>query len=105
MPAWVLHVPALMIIDRTSEPVSQPQLNVVLVGVALVLVFVHSSKCLSKKTHLENYWTVVSVCPGSFKTIFLIKLIVSHKKAPLGKASWYIPLIPVLWRQAQENCC
>jgi len=39
-------VPALMIIDSTSEPVSQPQLSAVLIGVALVLVLVHSRKTL-----------------------------------------------------------
>ena len=37
-----------MIMDRTSEPVSQPQLNVVLIRVALVMVSVHSSKTLSR---------------------------------------------------------
>jgi hypothetical protein len=37
-----------MIMDLTSEPVSQAQLNVVLVRVALVIVFVHSSKTLTK---------------------------------------------------------
>jgi hypothetical protein len=37
-----------MIMDRTSEPVSQPQLNVVLVRLALVMVSVHSSKTLTK---------------------------------------------------------
>jgi hypothetical protein len=37
-----------MIMDWTSEPVSQPQLNVVLIRVALVMVSVHSSKALRK---------------------------------------------------------
>jgi hypothetical protein len=41
------HVPALMIRDRTSEPVTRPQLNVVLIRVALVMVSVHSSKTLT----------------------------------------------------------
>ena len=41
-------LPALMIMDRTSEPVSQPQLNVVLIRVALVMVPIHNSKTLSK---------------------------------------------------------
>ena len=40
------HVPALMIMDRTSEPVSQLQLNEVLIRVALVILSVHSSKTL-----------------------------------------------------------
>ena len=42
------HAPALMIMDLTSEPVSQPELNVVLIRVALVMVSVHSSKTLTK---------------------------------------------------------
>jgi hypothetical protein len=41
-------LPILMIMDRTSEPVSQPQLNVVLIRVALVMVSVHSSTTLTK---------------------------------------------------------
>jgi hypothetical protein len=42
------HASALMIVDWTSEPVSQPQLNVVLIRVALVLVYVHRSKTLTE---------------------------------------------------------
>ena len=45
MPAWTQHgkhAPALMIMDWTSEPVSQPQLNVVLIRVVLVMVSLHS---------------------------------------------------------------
>jgi hypothetical protein len=34
--------------DRTSEPVSQLQLNVILIGFALVMVSLHSSKTLTK---------------------------------------------------------
>ena len=41
------HSPALMIMDCISEPVSQPQLNV-LIRIALVMVSVHSSKTLTK---------------------------------------------------------
>jgi hypothetical protein len=41
------HAPTL-IMDRTSEPVSQPQLNVVFIRLALVMVSVHSSKTLTK---------------------------------------------------------
>ena len=37
-----------MIMDCTPEPVNQPQLSVVLIRVALVLVSVHSSKTLTK---------------------------------------------------------
>jgi hypothetical protein len=37
-----------MIMDLTSEPVSQPQLNVVFIRLALVMVSVHSSKTLTK---------------------------------------------------------
>jgi hypothetical protein len=39
---------ALIIMDRTSEPVSQPQLNVVLIRVVWVMVSVHCSKTLTK---------------------------------------------------------
>ena len=42
------HAPALMTMNQTSEPVSQPQLNVVLLRVALVIVPVHSGKTLTK---------------------------------------------------------
>jgi hypothetical protein len=34
--------------DRTSEPVSQPQLNVVFIRLALVMVSVHNSKTPTK---------------------------------------------------------
>jgi hypothetical protein len=42
------HAPTLMITDWTSEPVSQPQLNVVLIRVALVMLSLHSSTTLTK---------------------------------------------------------
>ena len=42
------YAPALMTMDETSEPVSQPQLNVVLIRIALVMVSVHRSKPLVK---------------------------------------------------------
>ena len=48
------HAPALMIMDLTSEPVSQPELNVVLIRVALVMVSVHSSKTLTKTLSLDE---------------------------------------------------
>jgi hypothetical protein len=38
----------LMIMDWTSEPVSQPQLNIVFIRLALVMVSVHSNKTLTK---------------------------------------------------------
>jgi hypothetical protein len=44
-----------MIMDLTSEPVSQPQSNVVFIRLALVMVSVHSSKTLTKTvTNLEH---------------------------------------------------
>ena len=43
------HVPALMIMDSTSEPVSQPQISVV-----LVMVSVHNSKTLTKTTRMHT---------------------------------------------------
>jgi hypothetical protein len=43
------HAPSLMIMDGTSEPVSQPHLNVVFfIRLALLMVSVHSSKTLTK---------------------------------------------------------
>jgi hypothetical protein len=39
-----------MILDWTSEPVSQPQLNVVLIRLALFMVSAHGSKTLIKTT-------------------------------------------------------
>jgi hypothetical protein len=38
----------LMIMNSTSEPVNQPQFNVILIRSALVMVSVHSSKSLTK---------------------------------------------------------
>jgi hypothetical protein len=38
------HAPDLMIMDRTSEPVDQPQLNVVLIRVALVMVSLYGNR-------------------------------------------------------------
>jgi hypothetical protein len=49
------HAPALMIMDWTSEPVSQVQLNAILLRVALVIVFVHSSKTLTKTILMTAY--------------------------------------------------
>jgi hypothetical protein len=43
-----------MIMDWNSGPVSQPQLNVVLITAALVMVFVHSSKTLGKTNTKYN---------------------------------------------------
>jgi len=42
------HVPTMMIMDSTSELISQPQLNVVLLRVALVMMSVHSNETLTK---------------------------------------------------------
>jgi hypothetical protein len=48
----------LMIMDWTSEPVSQPQLNVVLLRVALVMVSAYSIKtvrqCISEFLEIER---------------------------------------------------
>jgi hypothetical protein len=45
----------LMIMDWTSEPVSQPQLNVVLIRVTLVIVSLHSSKTLRHWPYLLTF--------------------------------------------------
>jgi len=46
------HALALVITDWTSEPVSQPQLNIVLIRLPLVMVTVHSCKTVTKT---DNY--------------------------------------------------
>ena len=48
-------LPTLMIMNGTYETVSQPQLNVVLIRVALVMVSVHSSKTLRQKLVPETW--------------------------------------------------
>lgn len=40
-------LPAVMTMVETTEPISQPQVNVVLIKVALVVVSVHSSRTLT----------------------------------------------------------
>ena len=60
-----------MITDGTSELVSQPQFNVVLVRVALVMVSVHRSKSLTKtlmiikflKTYKEKVLMLLQMIP------------------------------------------
>jgi hypothetical protein len=47
--------------DRTSEPVSQPQLNIVLIRVVLVMVSVHSSKTVTK-TGVAHGYAFVPTC-------------------------------------------
>jgi hypothetical protein len=37
-----------VIMERTSEPVSQPQLNVVLLRVAMIMASLHSNEILTK---------------------------------------------------------
>jgi len=48
------HVPTLMIMDWSSERVSQTQCNVVLIRLALVMVSVHNSKTLTKTPTLAK---------------------------------------------------
>ena len=47
-----------MIIYWTSEPVSQSQLNVDLVKIALVMMSVHSSKTMTKMGVGTRYWGI-----------------------------------------------
>ena len=49
---WHCHAPALMIMDCTSEPVGQAQLNGLLLRVAMVIVSVYSSKTLTKTYYI-----------------------------------------------------
>ena len=73
------HVPALMIIDWTSEPISQIQLNVVLIRVVLVMVSVHSSKTLiltlvfQVKYYLLPFpcWGLVLACVSHFHVLLV----------------------------------
>jgi len=53
-----------MIMDCTSEAVSQPQLNIVLIRVALVMVSVHSSKTL---TNIGGLQRIMSKRDGRLK--------------------------------------
>lgn len=58
------HALTMMIMDWTSETVSQPQLNVVLIRVALVKVCLHSNRTLTKTwvfcLHVCLYTTCMS---------------------------------------------
>jgi len=61
------HVPTLMIMDWTSEPVSQPQSNVVLIRLALVMASAHSSKTLTKTLSVTCDPTrrpMLNICPS-----------------------------------------
>ena len=53
--------------DRTSEPVSQAQLNVALIRLALVMVSVHSSKTLTK-TPSKNFNPELFLSKGNVGT-------------------------------------
>jgi hypothetical protein len=48
-----------MKMDWTSEPVSQPQLNVVIYKTDLVMVSVHSSKTLTKTTIVGKLFKIL----------------------------------------------
>jgi len=76
------HAPALIIMDCTFEPVSQPQLGVILVRVVLVMVSVHSNETLSKThVHLENKAAVthtILVIRLADKGIVLMQLSEGH---------------------------
>ena len=50
--------PALMIMDSTSEPLSQPQLNVIIIRMALVMVCNHSSKTRNKTEVSTRDWAI-----------------------------------------------
>jgi hypothetical protein len=52
----------LMIMDGTSEPISQPQLNVILLRVALIMVSLHSSKTLPKTVFKVHYVQICNSC-------------------------------------------
>jgi hypothetical protein len=68
MPAGHCHASTLMIIDWTSEPVSQFQLKVVLIRIALVMVFVCHSKTLRQHLCMFVYdkWTDIRSLPNIF---------------------------------------
>ena len=53
------HARTLRIMGLTSEPVTQPQLNVILIRIAVIMVSVLSSKTLSKTGGKESFdWDV-----------------------------------------------
>jgi hypothetical protein len=53
---------AMMIMDGTSEPVSQSQLNVVLIRVALATVSVHSNKTQTKTITFSKLEMAETTC-------------------------------------------
>ena len=60
---YAAMLPAIMIMVWTSEPVGQPQLNVVLIRVALVMVSFHSSKTL-RHCHPQVFANAASIWLG-----------------------------------------
>jgi len=72
------HVPTLMIMDWASEPVSQPQLNVVLYRVALVMVSVHSNanrKINPFWLHSPHLQSLSYCCPFLISLFFMFMLL------------------------------
>jgi hypothetical protein len=69
MPAWMPPCSHLDDNELTSGPVSQPQLNVVLIRVALVMISVHSSSTLTKTVGAPQKW--IEQSPYKQKQSFL----------------------------------
>jgi hypothetical protein len=87
-------VPALIIMDWTSEPVSQSQLNVVLSRAVLVLVSVHSSKTLTRTGPLGNPQTSqlalhkLMVRPLAGDNTYLTELVLARAFTPTNLCSY-----------------
>lgn len=53
-------IPALIIMDYTSEPVSQPQL-VSFIRIVMVMIYVHSNKILTKTEVATSDWGIAVI--------------------------------------------
>jgi hypothetical protein len=87
-----------MMIDWTSEPVSLPQWNVVLIRVALVMVSAHSSKTLAKTVGVSNRWiSAPTLCllagTAQLWGVFPLTSVALHHSWPQSYTNLHISLL------------